>query len=621
MSYIEGNIMFPDVLKAPSGRNMTYVILKLVLIAAFSAWIYQIEMPSSLSFNANQEIAIPAIIGIVTAFLISAMALIKPVKKYIPLVVIPSDWALIGAYVYFFPDNDVFVLASIATTIALSGILHVGPLFGIITALGSVLVSGIAFANRTDVLFNLVRNNLANYLPALLVMILFLIIAIIWSNTLDEENNRSRKEVHKEVEEARKRLSDMRERTRAIADMATRLNATLNFDRILDAALDIGRLSVRSDATENLKSMALMVTTEDGYMTIESARGIQFNDMHHEFRGQEGVIAKAMELGEPIIHDGGSEDPELGVINAFIHVKSTLVIPLRANYETYGVLVFGSTGRNAINEDHIDTLAAIGVQATVALQNAVLYTNLRDEKERILRIEENGRKALVRDLHDIPTQTVSAVAMRLSTLPALVERHPERFSDEVSTIRDMALRATEEIRHVMFTLRPLSLEASGLTVALGQLSEKMTQTYNQKMDVKIDKRIENLLDKETKGTLFYLIEEAANNARKYAKASMIKVIGGIQGKEVVIKVGDNGQGFDTEAVGEGYEKRGSFGMVNMRERAELINGTFSLQSAVGKGTIITVRVPIKDENIAGSVPILKPRRPLRKQYSGPISPS
>src|SRR5690606_17065986 len=126
---------------------------------------------------------------------------------------------------------------------------------------------------------------------------------------------------------------------------------------------------------------------------------------------------------------------------------------------------------------------------------------------------------------------------------------------------------------VMFIFRPLSLESSGLTTALNQLAEKMEQTYKQSMQIIIEERIETVLEKDAKGILFYLVEEAANNARKYAQASMIQVQGAIQGKYVIVRVRDNGRGYDMSEVGNDYEKRGSFGMVNMRERAELINAT------------------------------------------------
>jgi signal transduction histidine kinase len=217
--------------------------------------------------------------------------------------------------------------------------------------------------------------------------------------------------------------------------------------------------------------------------------------------------------------------------------------------------------------------------------------------------------------------------MHLSTIPMIVERSPEKLRDEIENIRQMALRATEEIRHVMFTLRPLALETQGLTAALDQLAEKMNKTYKQPMQIKVDPRVENVVKRDAQGTLFYLIEEAANNSRKYAQASMIQVRGTIEDRQVVIRVRDNGRGFDMDAVDSNYENRGSFGMVNMRERAELINGVFELQSAPGKGTMVIVRVPIEEDTqpIPGEIttdPPAKPRKALRKkQYSGPLSPS
>lgn len=615
--------MLPDIFSIPDSKNWIYVLLKVAVIVAFSALLFLLHPPSSTgTLEAIDYIAYPAIVGIVSAGIIAIMTLINPIKRYVPFVVILADWILVATYVYFIPDtNDFLLIIGITLAITISGIMFIGALFGAILAIGSLVVTGIAYANHESIVFDSVIDNPEPYFPAIFFVIVLYVISNVWHAALDEENRKNRKDVRYEIEDSRKRLEDMRDRTRAVAEMAARLNMSLDFDSILDAALDIGHMSVRDTDAARVVSMALLVTKSDGGMTIESNRGLQYTELGRSFAGQQGVIADAMDKGEPLIYDGGGDDPELKVVPSFSLVKSTLVIPLRAKYETYGVLVFGSNARKAINEDHIDTLAAIGVQVTVALQNAVLYNNLREEKERILRIEENGRKALVRDLHDIPTQTVSAVAMHLSTIKTIADRYPERLEEEVENIRGMALRATEELRHVMFTIRPLSLESSGLNKALDQLADKMQSTYKQAMQVKIDERIETVLDKDAKGSLFYLIEEAANNTRKYAEASMIQVQGGIQNGEVIIRVRDNGNGFDMDAVGQNYENRGSFGMVNMRERAELIGGTFDLQSAVGKGTVVTVRVPIGNGDENESTPVLKPRKPLRKQYSSPLSPS
>jgi signal transduction histidine kinase len=560
------------------------------------------------------------------------MTFINPIKLYIPYVVLVSDWAVVGAYTYYNAGLPILMLFSIIGILAISSILRLGTTIGLGQAIGILIAFVLALFATPDMNFRLFQNNLTAYIPGITVAVVMILVSGIWHNSLDEENSVTRKEVRAEVEETRKRLENMRDRAKAFAQMATRLNATLDYNKILDATLDVGRLSVRDDSEQRIVSLALIVNSEYE-LEVASHRGLQFSDGHVTFEGEKGIIAQAMDEGIPIVMKGGEKDPELRKIRAFMGINTTLCIPLRAHFETYGVLIFGTTAENAIHEDHIDTLEAIGVQTAIALRNSVLYTDLREEKERIIKIEENARQALVRDLHDIPTQTISAVAMHLSTLPIIAERKPETLKAEVENIREMALRATEEIRHVMFTLRPLALETQGLSAALKQLAEKMEQTYKQPMQVVFDPRIENALTHDERGTLFYLIEEAANNSRKYAKASMITVKGTLEGSQAIIRIRDNGEGFDSESVNSDYESRGSFGMVNMRERAELINASFELQSSFGKGTLVTVRVPVEGYYEPNAVkPITnkptkpkeskKPRNPLRKkQYSGPLSPS
>jgi signal transduction histidine kinase len=613
------------------GKNGAYVAARILMLIGFSLAIYIIQPRTINSFASVQDIAIPAIIGLIGAAAVGMLSLVKSIKPYIAGLVLIGDWALVAAYLYYNPGLNSFLLFSILGIIMVSGTLRLGSTLGAIHNVGAFIAFAVALAFAPNMSFDLLRRNLMLYAPGAAMATVMALLAHVWYNSLNEEGSTSSRQIRQEVEEARKRLESMRERAKAFSEMATRLNSTLNYDRILDAALDVGRLSVRDDDQSKVVSMALMIGDED-MMDIASERGLHHSDLHNKFAGASGIIARAIDEGVPLIINGGENDSELRKLRAFKGIQTTLCIPLRAHYETYGVLIFGTAAANAIHEDHIDTLEAIGVQTALALRNAVLYTNLREEKERIVQIEENGRRALVRDLHDIPTQTVSAVAMHLSTLPLIAERKPETLRAEVENIRQMALRATEEIRHVMFTLRPLALETQGLVAALDQLAQKMEQTYKQPMRVKFDPRVEQVLKKEAHGTLFYLVEEAANNARKYAQASMIQVSGNIEGSSVVVRIRDNGKGFDMGAVDSGYENRGSFGMVNMRERAELINGRFEMKSAPGKGTEVIVRVPITDtipsasktgaSSEGSTKPLKQPRNALKKkQYSGPLSPS
>ncbi len=113
------------------------------------------------------------------------------------------------------------------------------------------------------------------------------------------------------------------------------------------------------------------------------------------------------------------------------------------------------------------------------------------------------------------------------------------------------------------------------------------------------------------GVLFYIVEEAVNNARKHAKAENIVVRVYQQQEYAVVEVQDDGVGFDLSAVDTNYEKRGSLGMINMRERAELAEGTLRIDSALGQGTRISILVPARiDLNTAiVAPPAPNPARP------------
>jgi signal transduction histidine kinase len=100
------------------------------------------------------------------------------------------------------------------------------------------------------------------------------------------------------------------------------------------------------------------------------------------------------------------------------------------------------------------------------------------------------------------------------------------------------------------------------------------------------------------GVIFYIIEEAVNNARKHASAPVIAV--GLRQMEpgiALLEITDNGVGFDVKAMSEAYDKRASssLGMVNLRERAELVNGLLQIDSTLGKGTKVQVYIPLTED--------------------------
>jgi signal transduction histidine kinase len=148
---------------------------------------------------------------------------------------------------------------------------------------------------------------------------------------------------------------------------------------------------------------------------------------------------------------------------------------------------------------------------------------------------------------------------------------------------------------MLFTLRPLVLESQGLKAALESMAEKMHDTFNQTVLLSLDEHIIEQLEMNKQGVVFYIAEEAVNNARKHAKADNIWVrLKSLESDLALLEVQDDGVGFDADLMGADYEGRGSLGMVNMHERTDLINGVLQVDTIKGGGTRIQVLIPLSE---------------------------
>lgn len=387
----------------------------------------------------------------------------------------------------------------------------------------------------------------------------------------------------------------MRERMRGIYDLSYTMGSTLKYEKILDAALEAGRLGMRlpDGLGTTLISAVLLFHADDNALHVVSSRRLTRADASRVIPGRSGIVGEALKEAVPVFGTDAKKDPELQYFAALQYCRSILCIPLRAGYDNFGVLLYASEKPRAFSEEQSELLTAIGIQATIALQNAVLYESLMREKERIVEVQEDARKKLARDLHDGPTQSVAAIAMRINAIARMVERAPSQAVEELRKVEDLSRKTTKEIRHMLFTLRPLVLETQGLAAALHQLAQKTEETHDLAVAVRVAADAEKALDYNQQGVLFYIIEEAVNNARKHARASLVSIVVRLQNDVVVAQISDNGRGFNLNEVEHDYEKRGSLGMTNMRERAELLDGTLSIDSVEGRGTVVTVIVPLQ----------------------------
>ena len=379
------------------------------------------------------------------------------------------------------------------------------------------------------------------------------------------------------------------------------LTETLSYQRTIDKALDlsIAALTFPNDqAADRLVSIVLLFNDAgpEPVLHIAASRRLTRSDLRDTFTAHQGILKKTIDEGTPILTRTISQDPELGRIYAFQSCKSAYCLPLRHGLDTFGVLLYAHPDRKYFSVAHREILDIIASQAMVAIQNAQLYQDLELEKERMMEFQEEARRKLARDLHDGPTQSVAAIAMRVNFARRLIIRDANAASEELYKIEDLARRTTKEIRHMLFTLRPLVLESQGLAAALKSMAEKMKETFQQNVILDIIKEIEDDLEISKQGVIFAITEEAVNNARKYAEAENIWIrLKPIQKDIAVLEVQDDGNGFDLDLVEASYETRGSLGLINMRERTDLVNGIIHIDSSIGNGTLVQVIIPLTEE--------------------------
>lgn len=436
------------------------------------------------------------------------------------------------------------------------------------------------------------NETIQDWMPGLIIAsITLFILGGIMSAVIAGFNRRIGKAMQQHFVQELGHLQTVNKRAQRLQAMASTLRATLSFERVVEEALDICSMELEEMGTprQSLAAAVYLFRGRDLYPV--ATRLFIGSDMDRTIPGRAGIVGEALKDAEPAVTDDPRNDPELGKFVAFQNCVTAVCIPLRAGFQIFGAMVFGSGKAVAFTEGHFELFSAVGDQAVIALQNAQLYQQLTAEKQRLIEADEEARKELARDLHDGPTQSIAAIAMRINFIRSLISRNPQQSMSELEKVEELAKRTAKEIRGMLFTLRPLVLETQGLAVAIETVMTRIRETDGLNMRL-VGGENGDLLSEQAQSVVFSIVEEALGNARKYSRAKLVEVRLWKEDNLFVARIQDDGIGFDTEDVNRDYSSRGSLGMVNMRERAERIDGSLRVESVPGKGTAVTLVVPL-----------------------------
>lgn len=201
----------------------------------------------------------------------------------------------------------------------------------------------------------------------------------------------------------------------------------------------------------------------------------------------------------------------------------------------------------------------------------------------LIESQEAERKRIAAELHDGLGQSLVVIKNR-AALGIKKGDDPERVAKELNNISDSAAQALDEVREITNNLRPQLLDRLGLTKALTAMCKRVSDVVEVQCDVA---DIDGLFDENEEISLYRIVQESLNNIIKHSGATLANVMIEREADRVIIRIKDNGRGFDPATV-----KRG-LGLTGLRERAQLLNGELSIGTYVGEGTTINVNIPVK----------------------------
>lgn len=209
---------------------------------------------------------------------------------------------------------------------------------------------------------------------------------------------------------------------------------------------------------------------------------------------------------------------------------------------------------------------------------------------KIIQAQEEERKRVAREIHDGPAQSMANVVLRSEIVEKMLKN--ERILEaqmELHELKEMVRLSLTDVRRIIFDLRPMALDDLGLVPTL----QKYIQTCEERIESSIDLvvfGVEPPLRSSVKAAIFRLVQECLNNVEKHARASNVQVKLEFLQDSLSLVVKDNGVGFDLD---KRMATGGSFGLLGMKERVQLLEGSVEMQSAPGEGTKVIFQIPLK----------------------------
>ncbi|MDE3088152.1 MAG: GAF domain-containing sensor histidine kinase, partial [Chloroflexota bacterium] len=398
-----------------------------------------------------------------------------------------------------------------------------------------------------------------------------------------------------DVEYARRLEAANRARFSAQEEATRELSVMFETCRILGSTLDVTQLvnaAIAKIVTQLEPMLAGMIYLYDASEQALILRASRVRDEHILLAPTEHDCAKraaqqAFETGN-IAYE---TEPQSGL--------SMIAVPLVAHAQTVGALCLAHRAAFS-NYAVIQTLAR---QLGIALENAWLYEQVQEKEKlrgqllaRAVAAQEEERKRIARELHDDTGQTLTALGVGLGGVEETIGQNVELAQYQIAELKNMTMHAIDNLRQYISDLRPSVLDDMGLVSAVRWYA----QQYSERAGIDIDVQIagtKRRLASQVETVLFRIAQEGLNNIRRHAHATHATMRLVFADAAVILTIADDGRGFAVDQVLGVQPERRAWGLLGVQERVSLVGGKFKVDSAPGRGTKMTVEIPVVAEEM------------------------
>ena len=317
-------------------------------------------------------------------------------------------------------------------------------------------------------------------------------------------------------------------------------------------------------------------------MEFEEPKPANFFDWLNE----QGYDQEYLQSIRGLVLSGKSWSGELKVVNTsgdFIWLKINIIPTMDELGEVETLMIIGT--------DETEKKEAEAISREINKER--IEKKVKEQQFRsalILEGQEEERKRISRDMHDGVGQLLSAMKFNLEGIQT-VSTATEK--EKLETSRELLKKVIREVRRISFNLTPSALSDYGIVPVLNKFSREITKIADLQVTFENRTGFLSRLEGKVENNLYRIVQEGVNNAIKYSQAKEVKIVLSHNSQYLHLEISDDGVGFDMgELEAKGHFSASGHGIFNIRERANFINGQCEITSLKGKGTTISIQVPL-----------------------------